>query len=173
MSQMLFNRIQLLPEPVELCMVLRVIAQQGKYSSIQSIAATLGIKPDFVKKVLIEANQKGYVTNDKGALMLHIPEPPAAPQGDNSPIPDEYIKAAERLREWALIKVEHKAEPVQLGMAQWAARNVINNYSITVNTTNGWSEKDSRELEATIKRISMAQIREQATRPGGLIQPRH
>lgn len=50
--------------------------------------------------------------------------------------------------------------------------DVINNYSITVNTTNGWSEKDSRELEATIKRISMAQIREQATRPGGLIQPR-
>ncbi|EAT2152674.1 tape measure protein [Salmonella enterica] len=50
--------------------------------------------------------------------------------------------------------------------------DVINNYNITVNTTNGWSEKDSRELEATIKRISMAQIREQATRPGGLIQPR-
>lgn len=50
--------------------------------------------------------------------------------------------------------------------------DVINNYSIMVNTTNGWSEKDSRELEATIKRISMAQIREQATRPGGLIQPR-
>ena len=50
--------------------------------------------------------------------------------------------------------------------------DVINNYNITVNTTNGWSEKDSRELETTIKRISMAQIREQATRPGGLIQPR-
>lgn len=50
--------------------------------------------------------------------------------------------------------------------------DVINNYNITVNTTNSWNEKDSRELEATIKRISMAQLREQATRPGGLIQPR-
>lgn len=45
-------------------------------------------------------------------------------------------------------------------------------YNITVNTTNGWDENDSRELEATIKRISLAQIREQATRPGGIIQRR-
>lgn len=122
MSQMLLNRIQLLPEPVELCMVLRVIAQQGQYSSIQSIAATLGIKADFVKGVLIEANKKGYVTNDKGALKLHIPEPPAAPQGDNSPEPDDYIKACERLREWALVRQEHAQEYAKPGTAQWARR---------------------------------------------------
>lgn len=46
------------------------------------------------------------------------------------------------------------------------------NFNIEVNTTNGWSDEDSRRLEETVKRISMAQIREQATRPGGILQPR-
>ena len=46
------------------------------------------------------------------------------------------------------------------------------NFNIEVNTTNGWNEQDSRELENTVKRIAMGLIREQATRPGGIIQPR-
>lgn len=119
MNVEILKNIQALPEPVELCMILRVIAMQGPYSSIQSIASTLTVKRSFVKELLIIAHERGYVTNEQGQLILHIPELQEAPQGDNSPEPDEYIKAAERLREWALIKSEHTAEPVITGSPEW------------------------------------------------------
>ncbi|MCK3346443.1 tape measure protein [Escherichia coli] len=46
------------------------------------------------------------------------------------------------------------------------------NSPITINTTNGFSEEDSRRLEDTMKRVAMSVVREQSTRPGGMIQPR-
>ncbi|WWQ70368.1 hypothetical protein mEp013_87 [Escherichia phage mEp013] len=46
------------------------------------------------------------------------------------------------------------------------------NSPITINTTNGFSEEDSRRLEDTMKRVAMGVVREQSSRPGGLIQPR-
>lgn len=46
------------------------------------------------------------------------------------------------------------------------------NSPITINTTNGFSEEDSRRLEDTMKRVAMGVVREQSTRPGGMIQPR-
>ncbi|EFB2774015.1 tape measure protein [Escherichia coli] len=52
------------------------------------------------------------------------------------------------------------------------AGGVTINSPITINTTNGWTEEDSRKLQATMKQIAMGTIKEQATRPGGLIQPR-
>lgn len=118
MNADLLNRIQALPEPIEICMVLRVIAQQGPYSSIHSIASPLKVKRDFVKRLLIQANKSGYVTNEQGQLILHIPEQ-EAPERDNSPEPDDYIKACEKLREWALVKSEHAAEPVKIGSPEW------------------------------------------------------
>ncbi|HAL6144579.1 TPA: tape measure protein [Escherichia coli] len=44
--------------------------------------------------------------------------------------------------------------------------------SITVQTTNGFSEEDSRRLQDTMRRVAMGVVREQSSRPGGLIQPR-
>lgn len=44
--------------------------------------------------------------------------------------------------------------------------------SITVQTTNGFSDEDSRRLEDTMKRVAMGVVREQSTRPGGILQPR-
>lgn len=44
--------------------------------------------------------------------------------------------------------------------------------SITVQTTNGFSDEDSRRLEDTMKRVAMGVVREQSTRPGGMLQPR-
>ena len=46
------------------------------------------------------------------------------------------------------------------------------NSPITINTTNGFSEEDSRRLEDTMKRVAMGVVREQSTRPGGMLQPR-
>ena len=46
------------------------------------------------------------------------------------------------------------------------------NSPITINTTNGFSEEDSRRLEDTIKRVAMGVVREQSTRPGGMLQAR-
>lgn len=44
--------------------------------------------------------------------------------------------------------------------------------NINVYPQNGWSEQDTRKLEADMKRIALGVIREQATRPAGIIQPR-
>lgn len=44
--------------------------------------------------------------------------------------------------------------------------------SIQIYPQNGWSEQDTRKLEADMKRIALGVIREQATRPAGIIQPR-
>ncbi|EFA4692352.1 tail tape measure protein [Escherichia coli] len=44
--------------------------------------------------------------------------------------------------------------------------------SITIQTTNGFSEEDSRRLQDTMKRVAMGVVKEQSSRPGGLIQPR-
>ena len=44
--------------------------------------------------------------------------------------------------------------------------------SITIQTTNGFSDEDSRRLEDTMKRVAMGVVREQSTRPGGMLQPR-
>ncbi|MDZ8856234.1 tape measure protein [Escherichia coli] len=46
------------------------------------------------------------------------------------------------------------------------------NSPITINTTNGFSDEDSRRLEDAMKRVAMGVIKEQSSRPGGLIQPR-
>lgn len=46
--------------------------------------------------------------------------------------------------------------------------NVTNN----IQTTNGFSDEDSRRLEEAMKRVAMVVVREQSTRPGGMIQPR-
>ncbi|ENQ0912826.1 tape measure protein [Escherichia coli] len=44
--------------------------------------------------------------------------------------------------------------------------------SITVQTTNGFSEEDSRNLENTMERVAMKLMRQESTRPGGMLQAR-
>ncbi|HBP9783535.1 TPA: tape measure protein [Escherichia coli] len=44
--------------------------------------------------------------------------------------------------------------------------------NITVNTTNGFGEEDSKRLQQTIENTAMGIIRRESQRPGGMIQPR-
>lgn len=44
--------------------------------------------------------------------------------------------------------------------------------NINIQTTNGFSDEDSRRLQEAMKRVAMGVIKEQSSRPGGLIQPR-
>ncbi|EEW5964360.1 hypothetical protein D7V33_02415 [Escherichia coli] len=46
--------------------------------------------------------------------------------------------------------------------------NVTNN----IQTTNGFSDEDSRRLEETMKRVAMGVCRQESTRPGGMLAPR-
>ncbi|EFK5491819.1 tape measure protein [Escherichia coli] len=46
------------------------------------------------------------------------------------------------------------------------------NSPITINTTNGFSDEDSRRLEDTMKRVAMGVCRQESTRPGGMLAPR-
>lgn len=48
------------------------------------------------------------------------------------------------------------------------------NMPVTINITaeNGWTEQDSAKLQETMKKVAMGVVREQSTRPGGIIQPR-
>ncbi|MGT9434882.1 hypothetical protein ACVWB4_22865, partial [Escherichia coli] len=46
------------------------------------------------------------------------------------------------------------------------------NSPITINTTNGFSDEDSRRLEETMKRVAMGVCRQESTRPGGMLQGR-
>ncbi|EOP5952530.1 hypothetical protein OKW54_RS08085 [Escherichia coli] len=49
----------------------------------------------------------------------------------------------------------------------------VNMYNtITVQTTNGFSDEDSRRLEDTMKRVAMGVCRQESTRPGGMLAPR-
>ena len=45
---------------------------------------------------------------------------------------------------------------------------------VTINITaeNGWTEQDSAKLQETMKKVAMGVVREQSTRPGGMLQPR-
>ncbi|MDI0761731.1 tape measure protein [Escherichia coli] len=57
-------------------------------------------------------------------------------------------------------------------------RDLVGGGGITMNNTfnitaeNGWTEQDSAKLQETMKKVAMGVVREQSTRPGGLIQPR-
>ncbi|HCB8024333.1 TPA: tape measure protein [Escherichia coli] len=44
--------------------------------------------------------------------------------------------------------------------------------SITIQTTNGFSDEDSRRLEQTMERVAMKMITRESQRPGGILQPR-
>lgn len=44
--------------------------------------------------------------------------------------------------------------------------------SITIQTTNGFSDDDSRRLEQTMERVAMKMITRESQRPGGMLQPR-
>ena len=44
--------------------------------------------------------------------------------------------------------------------------------TINVQTTNGFSEDDSRRLEQTMERVAMKMITRESQRPGGILQPR-
>ncbi|HCB2552797.1 hypothetical protein [Escherichia coli] len=46
------------------------------------------------------------------------------------------------------------------------------NNTFNITTQGGWSEEDSTRLQQTMKQVAMGVIREQSTRPGGLIAPR-
>ncbi|MEN1913069.1 hypothetical protein P4901_11045 [Escherichia coli] len=46
------------------------------------------------------------------------------------------------------------------------------NSPITINTTNGFSDEDSRRLEEVMKRVAMGVCRQESTRPGGMLAPR-
>lgn len=48
------------------------------------------------------------------------------------------------------------------------------NMPVTINITaeNGWTEQDSAKLQETMKKVAMGVVREQSTRPGGMLQPR-
>ncbi|EMX4710082.1 tape measure protein [Escherichia coli] len=49
----------------------------------------------------------------------------------------------------------------------------VNMYNtITIQTTNGFSDEDSRRLEDTMKRVAMGVCRQESTRPGGMLAPR-
>ncbi|HCJ5618348.1 TPA: tape measure protein [Escherichia coli] len=43
---------------------------------------------------------------------------------------------------------------------------------ITVQTTNGFSDEDSRRLEQTMERVAMKMMARESQRPGGMLQPR-
>lgn len=43
------------------------------------------------------------------------------------------------------------------------------NSPITINTTNGFSDEDSRRLEEAMKRVAMGVCRQESTRPGGML----
>ncbi|HAJ6734438.1 TPA: hypothetical protein HNC86_06210 [Escherichia coli] len=45
------------------------------------------------------------------------------------------------------------------------------NSPITINTTNGFSDEDSRRLEEAMKRVAMGVCRQESTRPGGMLAP--
>lgn len=44
--------------------------------------------------------------------------------------------------------------------------------NITVQTTNGFSDEDSRRLEQTMERVAMKMMARESQRPGGMLQPR-
>lgn len=44
--------------------------------------------------------------------------------------------------------------------------------SINIQTTNGFSDEDSRRLELTMERVAMKMITRESQRPGGMLQPR-
>ncbi len=44
--------------------------------------------------------------------------------------------------------------------------------NITIQTTNGFSDDDSRRLEQTMERVAMKMITRESQRPGGILQPR-
>ena len=44
--------------------------------------------------------------------------------------------------------------------------------SISIQTTNGFSDEDSRRLEQTMERVAMKMITRESQRPGGILQPR-
>lgn len=44
--------------------------------------------------------------------------------------------------------------------------------SISVYPQNGWSEEDNQKLQETMKQVAMGIIRQESTRPGGMLQPR-
>ena len=46
------------------------------------------------------------------------------------------------------------------------------NSPITINTTNDFSDEDSRRLEEVMKRVAMGVCRQESTRPGGMLAPR-
>ena len=46
------------------------------------------------------------------------------------------------------------------------------NSPITINTTNGFSDEDSRRHEEVMKRVAMGVCRQESTRPGGMLAPR-
>ncbi|HBP7571060.1 TPA: tape measure protein [Escherichia coli] len=46
------------------------------------------------------------------------------------------------------------------------------NNTFTINTTNGFSDEDSRRLEEAMKRVAMGVCRQESTRPGGMLAPR-
>ncbi|PBU38573.1 hypothetical protein BB552_22575 [Escherichia coli] len=52
------------------------------------------------------------------------------------------------------------------------AGGVTINSPITINTTNGFSDEDSRRLEKAMKRVAMGVCRQESTRPGGMLAPR-
>ncbi|WP_235219245.1 tape measure protein [Escherichia coli] len=49
---------------------------------------------------------------------------------------------------------------------------IIMPVSITIQTTNGFSDEDSRRLEQTMERVAMKMITRESQRPGGILQPR-
>lgn len=52
------------------------------------------------------------------------------------------------------------------------AGGVTINSPITINTTNGFSDEDSRRLEEAMRRVAMGVCRQESTRPGGMLQGR-
>ncbi|HGX9053565.1 TPA: tape measure protein [Escherichia coli] len=44
--------------------------------------------------------------------------------------------------------------------------------SISVYPQNGWSEEDSKKLQETMKQVAMGIVRQESTRPGGMLAPR-
>ncbi|CTR30035.1 tail component of prophage CP-933X [Escherichia coli] len=52
------------------------------------------------------------------------------------------------------------------------AGGITMNNTFNITTQGGWSKEDSTRLQQTMKQVAMGVIREQSTRPGGLIAPR-
>lgn len=59
-----------------------------------------------------------------------------------------------------------------LAIAGAMGGGVTINSPITINTTNGFSDEDSRRLEEAMKRVAMGVCRQESTRPGGMLAPR-